>query len=212
MRILIGSGNPGKSDEVRRFLQERGFETASGVDFPIDPEETGRTPAENAAIKAKAYCEASGLPTLSFDSGLYMLSLPPDDPRQPGLYVRRAKGRRMDDQEMLDYYIALAHELGGKVLCQWVTGFGAAMPDGRVVSGDDSEGQPLAWQFYLTDKPCGEPPVGKPLHCISVEADSGRYFSQREIDGSSAERGRCIRERALAALLGMAEEGGQSDE
>lgn len=212
MRILIGSGNPGKVDEVAQFLQGRGFEAVSGTRFPIDPEETGSSPAENAAIKAKAYCEASNLPTLSFDSGLYILSLQPDDPRQPGLYVRRAAGRRMDDEEMLAYYMALAHELGGKALCQWVSGFGAALPDGRVVSGDDREGQPLSWQFYLTDKPRGELLVGKPLHCISVEADSGRYFSEREADGSSALRGRRIRERALAALLGMMEEGGQKGE
>ena len=36
---------------------------------PSDPEETGTTFAENARIKAEAFCKASGLPTVADDSG-----------------------------------------------------------------------------------------------------------------------------------------------
>ena len=40
------------------------------VHRPSDPEETGTTFAENARIKAEAFCKASGLPTVADDSGL----------------------------------------------------------------------------------------------------------------------------------------------
>ena len=33
MQILIGSGNPGKVDEVAQFLQGRGFEAVSGEGY-----------------------------------------------------------------------------------------------------------------------------------------------------------------------------------
>lgn len=199
-QILIGTGNPGKVQDMVELLEKRGMTAVSGEGYAIDPDENGQAPAENAAIKAKAYCAASGLPTLSFDSGLCFLDLPMEDPRQPGLHVRRVESRQLSDEEMLAHYRALAHEMGGSILCQWVTGFAAAMPDGRVLSGDDREGQPTAWQFYLVDEPQGPPCAGKPLHTISVEADSGVYFSLRKQDGSSVQRRRAVRERAADAL------------
>lgn len=198
--ILIGTGNPGKIADMIPHAKERGMVCLSGESFDIDPDENGSSPAENAAIKAKAYAEASGMPTLSFDSGLYFAELPMDDPRQPVLFVRRVGGRRLSDEETTEHYINLVREMGHPILCQWVTGFAAAMPDGQVISGDDREGQPRSWQFYLTDEPKGPPSPGKPLHCISVEADSGQYFGLREKDGSSAFRRKAVRMRALDAL------------
>lgn len=203
IEILIGTGNPGKAMDMIPLVKERGMTCKSGEDYAIDPDENGSSPAENAAIKAKAYCEASGLPTVSFDSGLYFVELSMDDPRQPGLHVRRVNGRRLSDEETTAHYIALVKEMGHPILCQWVTGFAAATPDGRVLSGDDREGQPKSWQFYLVDEPKGPESPGKPLHCISIEADSGEYFGLREKDGSSAIRRKAVRMKALDALESM---------
>ncbi|MBR6790603.1 MAG: HD domain-containing protein [Oscillospiraceae bacterium] len=198
--ILIGTGNPGKVLDMIPLAKERGMTVRDGAGYAVDPDENGSDPAENAAIKARAYAEASGMPTVSFDSGLYFVELPMDDPRQPGLFVRRVNGRRLSDEETTAHYIALVKEMGRPILCQWVTGFAAALPDGRVISGDDREGQPRDWQFYLVDEPKGPGSPGKPLHCISVEADSGVYFGLREKDGSSAVRRKAVRMRALDAL------------
>jgi len=201
--LLIGTGNPGKILDMIPLAKERGMVCKSGEEYAIDPDENGGSPAENAAIKARAYAEVSGLPTISFDSGLYFAELPMDDPRQPGLHVRRVNGRRLSDEETTAHYINLVREMGHPVLCQWVTGFAAAMPDGRVISGDDREGQPKSWQFYLVDEPKGPSSPGKPLHCISIEADSGEYFGLREKDGSSAVRRKAVRMKALDALESM---------
>lgn len=72
MKICAATGNPGKLKELRRILEKQGHQVLSqnelGLD--LDPEETGATFAENAAIKAAAFAAASGLPTVADDSGL----------------------------------------------------------------------------------------------------------------------------------------------
>lgn len=70
MIVCAASNNAGKLKELRRILERMGHEVKSlrelGID--LDPEETGTTFAENARIKAEAFCKASGLPTVADDS------------------------------------------------------------------------------------------------------------------------------------------------
>lgn len=201
MKVLIGSENAGKLSDAALYLQGAGLEPVFGEAYALDIAETGSSPQENATIKAMAYAKASGLPTVSFDSGLFLAELPADDPCQPGTHVRRVGGKRLDDEEMIAYYSALAASLGGKVLCQWVTGFAAVMPDGRVISGDDAQNQPDRWKFWLVAERNGEPLKGKPLSCISLEGDTGRYVNETNgQDGASAERRRKIYRRAIQEI------------
>lgn len=71
-QLLIATGNPGKRAEFKHLLAPLGIEIFSKIDFPNlpDPEETGSTLEENALIKAKAAFEATGLISLSDDTGL----------------------------------------------------------------------------------------------------------------------------------------------
>jgi XTP/dITP diphosphohydrolase len=71
-RLLVATTNPGKVREIRRVLDGVGVEifTLADVASVVEPEETGRTFAENARLKAAYYAEASGLPTVAEDSGL----------------------------------------------------------------------------------------------------------------------------------------------
>ena len=59
----------------------------------LDPEENGTTFAENARIKAEAFCKASGLPTVADDSGLCVDALN----GEPGVYSARYCGVHGDD-------------------------------------------------------------------------------------------------------------------
>jgi XTP/dITP diphosphohydrolase len=70
--LLIATTNPGKIREIRLVLEgvPRRLLTLADVAPVPEPEETGRTFAENAALKARAYAAASGLPTVAEDSGL----------------------------------------------------------------------------------------------------------------------------------------------
>ena len=70
--ILIASTNPGKLVELGALLNDLPLRLLLPADAGIrlHVEETGSTYAENAALKAAAYFQASGLVTLADDSGL----------------------------------------------------------------------------------------------------------------------------------------------
>jgi XTP/dITP diphosphohydrolase len=66
-RLVLATGNPGKLREYQELLGTAGYEV---VPFAPEVEETGSTYAENAALKAVAALEATGLPSLGDDSGI----------------------------------------------------------------------------------------------------------------------------------------------
>jgi XTP/dITP diphosphohydrolase len=70
--LLLASNNLGKLREFHALLDGLDVKllTPKQVGLSIKVEEIGETYAENAALKASAYCEASGLLTLADDSGL----------------------------------------------------------------------------------------------------------------------------------------------
>ena len=85
-KLLLASHNQGKIAELSAMLAPYGVEVLSARDMNLpDVEETGETFAENAALKAEALAEFSGLPCLADDSGLCVDAL---DGR-PGVYSAR---------------------------------------------------------------------------------------------------------------------------
>ena len=73
VELLLATNNAGKVVELQQLLQELSFvEVLTPLDLglDLDVEETGLTYQENAALKAEAFMQASGLPTLADDSGL----------------------------------------------------------------------------------------------------------------------------------------------
>jgi ribonuclease PH len=102
--------------------------TPSDLDTPIaEPEETGRTFAENASHKARTYAAASGLRTVADDSGLEVDALH----GAPGLRSRRFFGEDASAAERNTRLLALLEGVearGARFVC--VTAL--ASPDGRV--------------------------------------------------------------------------------
>lgn len=86
-QLLIASTNRGKLVEIQNLLEDFPVKLCLPVDLGIDLAvvEDGSTYAENAALKAAAFCRASGLVTLADDSGLEVDALG----GQPGLYSAR---------------------------------------------------------------------------------------------------------------------------
>ncbi len=72
MKVLVATRNPGKFEEVCRFLCADHHELVSALDHPEVPDviEDGDTFRANAEKKALAFATASGLPALADDSGL----------------------------------------------------------------------------------------------------------------------------------------------
>ncbi len=82
--IVVASHNAGKIREIEDLIGPFGFSAKSAAELKFDePDETGTTFEENAAIKALASAKASGLPALSDDSGLVIDALD----GAPGVYT-----------------------------------------------------------------------------------------------------------------------------
>lgn len=108
--LLIASSNRGKLQEIQAVLSTLPVELVlpESVGLRLKVEESGSTYAENAALKAQAYCQASGLITLADDSGLEVDTLG----GEPGLYsARYANQPGATDADRRSY---LLHKLKGK--------------------------------------------------------------------------------------------------
>ena len=91
--LVIASHNQGKVKEIAAMLSPLGISVRSAADANIEePEETGSTFAENAALKAEHAAAKTNLPCLADDSGLAVPALG----GAPGIYSARWAGPNKD--------------------------------------------------------------------------------------------------------------------
>ncbi len=125
--------------------------------------------------KAKWYGQFADR-VISEDSGLYFLDLPLRDPRQPGLFIRRAAdGHEMTDEEMIEHYARLVESLGGRSVACYLDGY-AVCRDGKVYGYmEDARQQRQAASFLMLAKPHPGRHPGWPLDSLSADLQ-GRYW------------------------------------
>jgi XTP/dITP diphosphohydrolase len=95
--IVLATHNKGKIREFKEVLLPLGYDVCSVYDILPElpePEETGKTFAENAFIKA-SYMQATGKPCLADDSGIIADALGD----RPGVYSARYAGEDCDDEK-----------------------------------------------------------------------------------------------------------------
>lgn len=170
MKVLFATKNPAKVKKYIEQLEKRGIEliTIKDLGININVEETGKDAIENAYIKAKAYYDATGITTIGMDNNLFIEELPTE--KQPGTHVRRVNGKELTDDEMLEYYINLVKEYGGKLTAKWV--YGMVIYNGK-------EAKEYSWcksNFYFVDEPCEKRNPGYPLDSISIVPECNKYF------------------------------------
>jgi XTP/dITP diphosphohydrolase len=109
LTLVIASGNPGKTAEIRDLLAGFPVDIKSLNDFgPIPPVvEDGQTFEENAYKKASFVSRVLGLPALADDSGLVVEALA----GAPGIYSARYAGEDASDKQRCAKLIA---EMNGK--------------------------------------------------------------------------------------------------
>ena len=81
--LIAATHNSGKVKELKALFEPLGFKVRSAIELDLEePEETEKTFAGNAALKAFAAARTTGEPALSDDSGLEVFALD----GQPGIY------------------------------------------------------------------------------------------------------------------------------
>lgn len=175
MKVLIGTTNPSKIARFEELLPDCGLEflTLKDLGITAEPEETGKSPEENARIKAAFYGQFCDR-VICNDSGLYFEGIPMDDPRQPGLNIRAPQGRRLKDDEMIQYYSSLISDMGGKTLAFYLDGI-AVNRNGTILSYLDEQGKAAAFYMVATPSPNRHP--GWPLDSLSLNKNTMTYFT-----------------------------------
>ncbi|MBP2463214.1 MULTISPECIES: RdgB/HAM1 family non-canonical purine NTP pyrophosphatase [unclassified Rhizobium] len=147
--IVVASHNAGKIREIAELIGPFGFSAKSAAELKFEePDETGTTFEENAAIKALASAKASGLPALSDDSGIVIDALD----GAPGVYTanwaEREDGTRdfaMAMQKVEDALQKKGATTPDKRSCRFVSVLCLAWPDGHTeLFRGDVEGV-VAW-------------------------------------------------------------------
>ncbi len=183
-KLVVASHNPGKVREISTLLRPHCLSLVSAADLNLpEPEETGKTFAENAAIKALACSRASGLPAISDDSGLVVPALG----GAPGIYSARWAGPGKDFKLAMK---KVMDELKGKdrSAC-FFCALAIAWPDGHVEVFEGRVDGALTWPMR-GDKGFGYDPIFVPggydmtfgemepekKHAISHRADAFQKF------------------------------------
>jgi len=97
--LVLASNNAGKLEEFHALLAVDGFDVRAQTEFGVaDADETGLSFIENAILKARHACRATGLPALADDSGLCVDALD----GAPGLYSARYAGGHGDAGRNID--------------------------------------------------------------------------------------------------------------
>ena len=112
MTFVLATTNPDKVREIRALLDGLDVEIVGLDAFPLleAPEETGRTFAENAALKARYYASRTSLPAIAEDSGLEIDALG----GRPGVESARFHGQDSSYPEKFDAVYAMLDRQGGR--------------------------------------------------------------------------------------------------
>lgn len=140
-KLVIASHNPGKVREIEDLLRPLGIAVVGAAALGlIEPEETGHTFAENAALKARIAAEAAKLPALADDSGLAVAALD----GAPGIYSARWAGPKKDFSLAMR---KVEDALRGKAdrRAKFVAALALAWPDGRCEVFEGEVHGTLAW-------------------------------------------------------------------
>ena len=188
-KLLLATRNKGKIEEFRRILEDiaAGQIELVGLDqFPNlhDVDETGSTFEENALLKAREMCEASGIPAIADDSGLCVDYLNGD----PGIFSARWAGSHGDDRANTAKVLAsLADVPDEKRGAHFICVAALALPDGR------THVEERKFEGWILREPIGDQGFGyDPIFRPDGYAISSAQMSAEEKDAIS-HRGKSLR-------------------
>lgn len=130
-QLLLATLNKGKILELKALLEsvEAELLTPEDIQLEMQVEELGTTYAENAAAKARAFADESGLLSLADDSGLEVEALA----GAPGIYsARYAPELGATDADRRAYLLEQLEPLPKPWLARFSCTAALAAPDGQI--------------------------------------------------------------------------------
>ena len=192
MQVVCASANPDKVVEIKAVLAPLGIEVLPRPDDVGDVVEDAPTLEGNARLKARAICDATGLPALADDTGLEVDALG----GAPGVLSARFAG---EDATYADNVVKLLDALSDLPdpedrLARFRTVVMVCFPDGREVSA-------AGWvDGVITGGPRGVNGFGYDPVFEPIEGD-GRTFAELTTEEKNGVSHRARALRALAELL-----------
>jgi XTP/dITP diphosphohydrolase len=185
-RIVLASGNKGKLKEFSQILAPLDLEIVSQGDLGVeDADETGLSFVENAILKARNACAATGLPAIADDSGLEVDALS----GAPGIYSARYAGPGASDQQNID---KLLSELGEREIEDRTARFRCVL----VCMRHQSDPTPLiavgTWEGKILSAPEGENGFGYDPIFWSPEFECAAAQLTPEQKKSVSHRGKAV--------------------
>ncbi|MBI4078989.1 MAG: hypothetical protein HY429_01690 [Candidatus Levybacteria bacterium] len=188
-KILIGSYNKGKQQEIKIFLSPPAGGLPLHFIFPQDlgitedVEENGRTYKENAEKKALFYAKKSGLPAIADDGGIEIAALG----GKPGVHSKRWVGKDSSDEKIVNHITKISRKLPENNRTAYFRNVVAfALPNGKVWSSKGEvkgiiakkphlkllQGFPYRSFFYL-------PQIKKYYHESELTIEEMRKYNHR---------------------------------
>ncbi|MFL0803996.1 MAG: RdgB/HAM1 family non-canonical purine NTP pyrophosphatase [Agarilytica sp.] len=178
--IVLASGNPGKLREFQSLLGNLGYDIRPQSEFNVDnAEETGLTFVENAILKARHACKATGHAAISDDSGIEVDALN----GAPGIYSARFSGENADDAANNEKLLADLEDLPteqrtARYQCVLVYMAHALDPTPIIAQG--------SWEGTILEAPLGENGFGyDPLFWVPTHNCSSAQLSKETKNGMS---------------------------
>lgn len=144
-RLVVATHNAGKLAEFRDLLGPHGIDLVSAGELGLpEPAETGTLYAENAAIKARAATEATGLAAIADDSGLAINALD----GAPGLFTADWAGNPRDfaaAMARVDRELTLRGVATAGARAHFVSALALTFPDGSQQIFEGRVFGTLAW-------------------------------------------------------------------
>jgi XTP/dITP diphosphohydrolase len=197
-KIVLASGNAGKIREIADLFSDLHITVVAQGELGIEsPEETGRTFAENALLKARYVADRTGLPAMADDSGIAVDALG----GRPGVWSARYAGDDASDEQNLD---RLLEELADVDDDDRGAGFHCA----AVLVFPDEEHAPViaeaVWRGRILRQRLGDGGFGYDPVFLDEDANKTGAQMSREEKNAVSHRGKAFRElkRQIGARFG----------
>lgn len=176
MEILLATNNMGKVERFKKLLNaidpNLKIHTPKDLNIEIiDVEENGKTLAENATLKARAYLGKVAIPILSNDTGFYVQGEGfIDAPKRIALdgVDENTLTKEEISKKLLDFWKSIATKYGGEVDAAWLESFILLQPNGDIKESSSRR------EIILTNKEFGVPHIQMPVRCLYISKDTNK--------------------------------------